>query len=134
MLITGIVYNTLLAGTGAGWGNIVHHVIAPIFVLIDVLFAPRQRNLSWKAILWCLIYPVVWTALTLATGPFRINTKTGGTAWYPYPFLNPAQPGGYGSVALWVVAISVGVIAIMSLVIFIGRVKNKLALRAVRSA
>jgi hypothetical protein len=36
--------------------------------------------------------------------------------WYPYPFLNPAQPGGYGAVAVYVVAIA-GFIGLMAVVV-----------------
>src|SRR5690606_29162375 len=51
MIVTGIVYNLLLRGvelpqgTTLGWSNEVLHVVVPLFLLVDVLFAPQRRKL-----------------------------------------------------------------------------------------
>ena len=47
-------------------------------------------------LLW-LAFPLVWTGLTLVRGAID--------GWYPYPFLDPVN-GGYGTVAVTVVAIT----------------------------
>lgn len=112
MLVTGLVYNVVLRSAGdadimGGWSNAVHHVIGPLFVLVDLVVAPRRRALPWRAVLAGLALPLVWVAFTLVSGPFRISTATGEPPWYPYPFLDPAEVGGYGGVALWVAGISV---------------------------
>ena len=43
--------------------------------------------------------PLIWTALTMVRGA--------ADGWYPYPFLDPAN-GGYATVAVMIVAITVG--------------------------
>ena len=53
MIVTGIVYNTLLRGVALDqgvtvpWSNEVLHVVVPVILLLDVLFAPRRRAVSW---------------------------------------------------------------------------------------
>ncbi|WP_223171349.1 Pr6Pr family membrane protein [Microbacterium sp. NIBRBAC000506063] len=75
MLTTGIVYNTLLRGIelpqGATvpWSNEVLHVIAPVYLAIDLFVAPRRRRLGWGAILIIVGYPIVWAVYTLVRGP-----------------------------------------------------------------
>ena len=46
-----------------------------------------------------LAFPLPWTGLTLVRGSLD--------GWYPYPFLNPVN-GGYGTVAVTVVAVTIG--------------------------
>lgn len=102
IVIVGLVYNTLLAGASlAGsfdlkWSSDILHVIIPIYALVDwVLFADRKK-LPYNRLWIVLIYPIVWLVVILIRG------ATDG--WVPYPFLNPNT--GYGSVALYCIAIS----------------------------
>lgn len=118
MATTGIVYNTLLRGVeldGAtlGWSNEILHVVGPLLVVIDWLFAPGRRRLETTRIWIIVIFPIVWAVYTMIRGPF-VDDPTlavvlpgyqGG--WYPYPFLNPANSDqGYVSVAFYVVLIA----------------------------
>jgi hypothetical protein len=127
MLVTGVVYNTLLRGIplpqGAtvGWSNEVLHVVVPILMLLDLLFAPRRRALPWSAITVTAIFPIVWVIYTLVRANLVISPATGDPWWYPYPFLNPHQPGGYGSVALYVLLIAAIIIGVAALVVAVGR-------------
>ena len=70
-------------------------------------------------------YPVVWVAYTLIRGPLTTNPVTGEAWWYPYPFLNPHNPGltppGYGGVALYVLAIALAILAVGSGVVWWSR-------------
>ncbi len=98
------------------------YVWAPIFLLLDVLFAPRRRALSWSALGAVVVFPIVWLAYTLIRGPLVHDFRTGNDWWYPYPFLNPhVQPWGYGSVALYVLGIAVAVIGIGAFVVAMSR-------------
>ena len=88
MVTTGIVYNLLLRGialpqgTTVAWSNEILHVVGPIYLLLDWLFAPGRVPLDWKR-LWAIIaFPVVWVAYTLVRGPLAIDQAT-GKPWYP---------------------------------------------------
>ena len=113
MVTTGVVYNLLLRGvelpqgSTLGWSNEVLHVVIPIVLLVDWLFAPGRRRLGWGVVGIIVIYPIVWIAYTLIRGPFIFNDLTQASGWYPYPFLNPLGEGGYGTVVLYSVIIAV---------------------------
>jgi hypothetical protein len=134
MATTGIVYNTLLRGIevseGAtlGWSNEILHVIGPIVVVVDWLFAPGRRRLDWKHIWIVVIFPIVWAVYTMIRGPFVddptqavLNPAYAG-GWYPYPFLNPAtSPQGYVSVAFYVVLIAAVIGGVGAAIIWVSR-------------
>ncbi|MGV2900176.1 Pr6Pr family membrane protein, partial [Microbacterium sp. AGC62] len=106
MIVTGVVYNLLLRGielpqgSTVGWSNEVLHVVIPIIMLADVLFAPRRRALGWGAVGIAAIFPIVWVIYTLIRANLVIAPATGKPYWYPYPFLDPTQTGGYVGVSL----------------------------------
>jgi len=113
MIVTGIVYNLLLRGIPLpqgqtlGWSNEILHVVAPLWMLIDWLFAPGRVEVPWKKLWLMLIFPIVWAVYTLIRGPFTPNEVTGDSYWYPYPFLNPnLSENGYLSVAFYVILIA----------------------------
>ncbi len=60
--------------------------------------------------LW-LTFPSAWLLYTLVRGPVA--------GWYPYPFLDPAH-GGYGSVALYCLAILLGFVVLSTIVRVVG--------------
>lgn len=128
MIVTGVVYNLLLRGIplpqGATlpWSNEVLHVVIPLVMLADVLFAPRRRALGWSAVLVAAIFPIVWVAYTLIRANLIVAPATGEPYWYPYPFLNPNLEGAsYGTVALYVLLIAAIIIATAAFVVWIGR-------------
>jgi hypothetical protein len=134
MIVTGIVYNTLLRGVevseGAtlGWSNEIVHVVGPLLIVLDWLFAPGRRRLEWKRIGVVVIFPIVWAAYTMIRGPF-VNDPTQAVlnpdytgGWYPYPFLNPVTaPLGYVSVAFYVVLIAAVIGGVGALIIWVSR-------------
>jgi hypothetical protein len=132
MVITGIVYNLLLRGIQlpqgetVAWSNEVMHVVVPIVLV------PRRRALPWRAVWIVVIYPIVWVVYTLLRGPLVTSPGNGEPYWYPYPFLNPNNPGlqppGYAGVAVYVVAIAVGIVVVGALAVWVGRA------RAIRGA
>lgn len=126
MIVTGIVYNLLLrniaiAGISDVWTNETLHVIIPLFMLADVLFAPRRRALPWGAMLTAAAFPIVWAAYTLIRANFIIGPAHGNHYWYPYPFLDPNIQGGYGGVVGYIIGIAVAIIGVAALVIWMGR-------------
>jgi hypothetical protein len=127
MIVTGIVYNLLLrnisiAGISDVWTNETLHVVIPLFLLADVLFAPRRRALPWTAVLSAAAFPIVWAAYTLIRANFITGPATGDPWWYPYPFLDPHQEGAsYLTVFGYILGIAIGILAIAALAIWIGR-------------
>ncbi|GGM36119.1 Pr6Pr family membrane protein [Microbacterium saperdae] len=128
MIVTGIVYNTLLRGVelpqGATvpWSNEVLHVVIPLFLLADVLFAPRRRALGWSTIFITAIFPLVWAVYTMVRANLIIAPATGKPWWYPYPFLDPRLvPGGYLGVSGYILGIAVAVIGVAAGVVWVGR-------------
>ena len=110
MATTGVVYNLLLRSITLGqgrtlaWSNEVLHLIAPIYIVLVWILSPGKSPLRWSA-LWAIVaFPIAWAVYTMIRGPL--------VGWYPYPFLDPSQPGGYGAVAVYVLGIA-GFIGLM---------------------
>lgn len=127
MITTGIVYNLLLRGLPSHieteqWTSETLHVVLPIVMLVDVLFAPRRRALGWSTALLTVVFPLAWGAYTLARGPFITDPFTATPYWYPYPFLDP-NTSSWGSVGLYVAAIAAAIVVISLVVVGIGRLR-----------
>lgn len=126
MIVTGIVYNLLLrniplAGISDVWTNETLHVVIPLVMLADVLFAPRRRRLPWGAMFIAVAFPIVWAVYTLVRANFITSALTGNPWWYPYPFLDPHLQGGYLGVTAYIVGIAAAIIGVAALVIWAGR-------------
>lgn len=126
MIVTGIVYNLLLrhisiAGISDVWTNETLHVVIPLVMLADVLFAPRRRGLPWGALIVAVAFPLVWAVYTLVRANFIIGPATGNPWWYPYPFLDPHLQGGYLGVALYIVGIAIAIVVVAAGVLWVGR-------------
>lgn len=129
MIVTGIVYNTLLRGIPLPqgsepipWSNEILHLVGPIFLLLDVFIGPARRRLAWNRMLIVVAVPIVWAVYTLVRGPLTVNPVTGDPWWYPYPFLDPhLQPWGYAGVALYIAAIAVVIALVAWFVVGVGR-------------
>ena len=93
IVITGLVYATVLAGTanptGAGWwSNLGFHYVAPWWALLGwLVFGPRSR-MDRRTLSWAVLWPVSWIGYTFAHGAV--------TDWYPYPFADVTVIG-YGA-------------------------------------
>ncbi|PIF77174.1 hypothetical protein CLU95_4347 [Variovorax sp. 54] len=102
MAVVGIVFSLLLRDVDLGalrpWINTLLHYVMPCVVLLDWLLQPPRTRLGGRQLLWILVVPMVYLAYTLLRG--------GRTGWYPYPFLNPANVGGYGGVAVYAAGIA----------------------------
>ncbi len=102
MAVVGIVFAALLRNVDLGallpWVNFVLHYVMPCVVVLDWLLQAPQTRLGARQLLLVLVFPMVYLAYVLVRGS--------STGWYPYPFLNPANVGGYGGVAVYAVGIA----------------------------
>jgi hypothetical protein len=117
LAIVGIVYATLLAPLGVAggvplpWANVILHVVSPLAVVLDWLLVGDRARLPLRRLGLILLYPAAWTAVVLIRG------ATDG--WVPYPFLDPTL--GYGTVALYCLAILVAFTGIGLLTLWASR-------------
>lgn len=106
IILTSVVYNVLLrgqpvpAGSQLDWANNTFHVVAPILFLLDWLIAPRTHGVRFRFAWFVLVYPIVWLAYTLIRGPLVPDEIARTPYFYPYGFLNPDGPGGWGAVIM----------------------------------
>lgn len=124
MTVTLIVYNLLLRGielpqgVTVPWSNEILHVVGPLWIIVDWLFAPGRNRLEWKRVWAVVIFPVVWAAYTLIRGPI--------VGWYPYPFLDPANSAnGYASVAFYVILIASVMVGVGAAAIWVTRRRER---------
>lgn len=128
MVTTGVVYNLLLRsielpqGATLAWSNEVLHLLAPVYLLVDWLFAPGRRAVPWGAVAIVAAFPLVWVSYTLIRGPGVYDEVRRRDTWYPYPFLDPAtSPLGWVSVAVYVVVIAAVVTGAGALAVLVSR-------------
>lgn len=122
MAITGIVFTLLLRNVDLGallpWVNVLLHYVMPCAVILDWLLQPPKTTLRVRHLVRCLIFPALYLAYVLVRGA-AIN-------WYPYPFLDPANVGGYGGVSLYAVGIAVAFLGVGGVLLGLGnRLKSE---------
>lgn len=102
MAVVGIVFAVLLRDVDLGalrpWVNFVLHYVMPVGVVLIWVVAPPASKLASKHLLLALVFPAAYLAYVLVRGA--------SLGWYPYPFLNPANVGGYGIVAIYSLGIT----------------------------
>lgn len=115
LTVTFIVFAILLADTDVDlalpWVNSVLHEIIPIVVVVDWLVDPPIERIGFRRSLAWLAFPIAWLGYILIRGAL--------VGKYPYPFLDPAN-GGYGTVAVYVVAIAILVVVLAAIVGWVG--------------
>jgi hypothetical protein len=131
MTVTLIVYNLLLRGIElpqgqtVPWSNEILHVVGPLLVIADWLFAPGRNRLEWNRVWAVVIFPIVWAAYTLIRGPI--------VGWYPYPFLDPQNSeNGYLSVAFYVIMIAAVMVGVGAAGIWVTRRRERWPLPAAK--
>lgn len=117
MIITGVVYNALLRAISIGpdtvrWANEVMHVAVPLLLLLDLLLGTGHRRPRWRLALGAVGFPLVWIVYTLVRAPLITAPGTDTPYWYPYPFLNPYGPAGWGGVWAYIGAIAAGIVLV----------------------
>jgi hypothetical protein len=119
MSITGVVYGLLLSGyqeelqTAIPWVDTVVHRLIPLVMVVDWLIdGPSTRIELRRALVW-LAYPMLYLVYSLIRGPI--------VDWYPYPFLDPDEAGGYLGVFVYSVAIAAGTLLFIWLLVMYGQ-------------
>ncbi len=120
MIILAIVYNAMLRGLplelatpDPGWVTFLDrwatetmHVVLPLYLVVDLIWAPRRRRLGWTSLTGIVGIPLVWALYTMVRGPL-VTAPDGATPyWYPYPFLDPNGPTGYAQPLIYIGAIA----------------------------
>lgn len=102
MVVVGIVFALLLRNVDLGtllpWVNTLLHYVMPCVVLLDWIIDPPQTRIGTSHLLRILTFPALYLTYTLLRGRL--------ISWYPYPFLNPVNVGGYDKVAIYAIAIT----------------------------
>jgi hypothetical protein len=132
ILITGLVYNLILAPTlhpapgavsvpiiGGTPSNDLLHLMTPAMTLLDWLLFEAHTALRWRAALFWLAYPIGYLGFALIRGILiDAGMAAVGRAHYPYGFINVDRLGYQGvalntvlyGVAFWL--LGVGLIAL----------------------
>lgn len=127
MAVVGIVFAILLRNVDLGdllpWVNVVLHYVMPVAVVLDWLLQPPASKQRIKHVAVALAFPAAYLLYALLRGA--------AVGWYPYPFLNPANVGGYGGVAPYAVGIFVTLLVVAGALLAWG---NRLSVAASRDA
>lgn len=103
MTVVGLVFAALLRNVDLGgllpWVNFVLHYIMPVVIVLDWLLQPPATKLQAKHLGIAFVFPALYIGYVVLRGA--------SMGWYPYPFLNPANVGGYSGVAMYAVGITV---------------------------
>jgi hypothetical protein len=95
MAITGLVYVLLLSNEDVPlqipWVNAVVHGIMPLVFVLDWLVSPPLRRIGYRTALRWPAFPALYLVYSLSRGA--------ALDWYPYPFVDPRLPGGYGRIS-----------------------------------
>ncbi len=121
MAIVGVVFAVLLREVDLGsllpWVNVVLHYVMPCAVVIDWVLQPPRVKFGVKQMAFCQVFPVFYLAYVLYRGHL--------VGWYPYPFLNPANVGGYAGVAAYAVGIGIAFVFASGLLLVVGNSLGK---------
>jgi hypothetical protein len=116
MAIVGIVFVVLLRDVDLGdllpWVNIVLHYVMPVAVVLDWLIQPPGARVAARHLGWVLLFPAAYLVYVLLRGA--------SIGWDPYPFLNPANVGGYSGVAMYAAGIVVTFVVVGGVLLALG--------------
>jgi hypothetical protein len=143
MLLLGVVYNVLLRGLPSevaltdpppiafldSWATETLHVVLPLYLLVDLLFATRRRGLPWWTVAALVGYPLVWIVYTMVRGELTPDPSGATTWWFPYPFLDPHGEAGWAGAFTYIGVLLVALLAIGAIIIAVGRFRERRAAR-----
>lgn len=122
IVITGIVYNLLLAEGGkVGWdavSNSLQHIINPIVTLLVFLLVGPRKILNLRTVADAMVLPILWAVVVLIRGSV--------ISAYPYPFLDVIT-NGLVSVLVFILQIMVFALLISALLFLYERVLQRIA-------
>ena len=127
MAIVGLVFAVLLRDVDLGallpWVNYMLHYVMPVAIVLDWLLRPPASRLRSESLFLAMAFPSAYLTYVILRGA--------DTGWYPYPFLNPANVGGYGGVAMYACGIAAAfVLAALALLAVGNRLSDSKSLRA----
>ena len=99
------------------WTHTVVHQVIPVAVVLDFVLRPFAYRLHWRDALPWTIYPLAYLAWSMVRGQLD--------GWYPYEFIDPAEAGGWGAVAINVAGITVGFLALGLLVVWVSHLRHR---------
>ena len=102
------------------------HVVTPVLLIIDwALFSPKGRFRGWDPLVWAAL-PYLYLLFAFGWGALGGEFSPGKS--FPYPFMDIGSLGLSG-VALWIVALTVALIAVGYLYLLADRVLGTVATR-----
>ena len=140
MMLLGVVFNVLLRGAPSevaladsptiamldSYATEMLHVVLPLYLLVDLLFATRRRGLPWWSLAVLVGYPLVWIVYTMLRGELTPDPSGVAAYWYPYPFLDP-HTGGWASAFTYIGVLLAALVAVGAIVIAVGRYRERRA-------
>lgn len=121
LVMTGLVYALLVAPPGEVWSlnitwtNWALHRVAPLFAVADWLLVVMTIRGRWMRPLVWLIYPLAFLIYSWIRGAI--------TGWYPYDFLNPTLPGGWGAVLVTTLIVLIAFLIVSVIVHLLGNLR-----------
>ncbi|MGH9644158.1 MAG: Pr6Pr family membrane protein [Terriglobales bacterium] len=87
IIVTGVVYATVLNGTYSDLKNVLSHAVVPVLVAVDwfTIGDARSRLRWWHPLVW-LLYPVAYLGFVLIRA--QLKSFPSDANRYVYPFLN----------------------------------------------
>lgn len=118
MVVVGVIYNTLVPGTGTApvWVSVTLHIVLPVLVVLDWILGPDRRALAWSHLWIVAPYPLLWLAVVLVRG------VTDG--WVPYGFLLPSR--GPSSLVVHVAGLLIALVVASALIWWTSRLPRVL--------
>ncbi|MFC7219336.1 Pr6Pr family membrane protein [Streptomyces polyrhachis] len=120
LAITGAVYQLLLAHLPGQdvipWVNTVTHQVMPLAAVAYWLADPPRTRTGLRTAAGWLAFPLAYLGYSLLRGPL--------VDWYPYPFVDPREPGGYGHVAGQCAGVTAGFLLAVALIAWLGNVRG----------
>ncbi len=95
-----------------GWSNEIMHVWGPLFLLLDVLLGSGASAPALDGGPGAAIFPRRVDRLHAGARAAHHQPHHGAPFLYPYPFLNPNEGGGWGSVVVYIVVIAVVIVGL----------------------
>ena len=141
IMLLGVVFNVLLRGAPSGaaltdpppiafmdsWATETLHVVLPLYLLIDLLFATRRRGLPW----WSLPVLVATRSRGSSTRWCAVNSRpthpvrrSGGI---PTGSSTRTPPGGWASAFTYIAVLTAALVVIGAIVIAVGRFRERRA-------
>jgi hypothetical protein len=122
VVVSGVVFGLIVLESSSQayyvevpWSSRLLHFVIPAYALLDWTLAPGRPRVTWKAVGWAMLFPVLWCAFTEVRGP-RVG-------WYPYFFLDPAQVGVPFEIAAWMSLVAGVLAGVTAVVVALSRIR-----------